>query len=127
MKFEYTAETAKSVDEATAEIERLTAEKGFRVLATHDVTATLASKGFERPPMKIVEICNAEYAYQVLQADPKISLMLPCPISVYADNGRTYISTMLPTAIATFYPNADIGSSAQAVEAVLKEIVDQAK
>jgi len=36
------------------------------VLHIHDVQATLAAKGFETEPMKIVEVCSARYASQVL-------------------------------------------------------------
>ncbi|MBI4462549.1 MAG: hypothetical protein HY653_06565, partial [Acidobacteria bacterium] len=43
--FEYTIETKQSVEAAVAAVERKAAEKGFRVLHTHDVAATLAEKG----------------------------------------------------------------------------------
>ena len=87
-KFDYTVETAKSVDEAVKVIEAKAQEKGFRVLYIHDVQATLAAKGFHIEPMKIIEVCNAGYASQVLAKDKKISLMLPCPISVFARQAR---------------------------------------
>ena len=60
-------------EQAVSAIEAKAAEKGFRVLHTHDVAATLAEKGFPREPLKIVEICNAKYASQVLNRDVKIS------------------------------------------------------
>jgi uncharacterized protein (DUF302 family) len=102
--FEYTVTTNKSFAEAVQAVEQKTAEMGFRVLHTHDVAATLAEKGFPREPLKIVEVCNAKYASQVLDKDVKASLMLPCPISVYVQAGETHISTLLPTSIAHFFP-----------------------
>lgn len=77
--FERTVTTPKWFDQA---VEAKAAEKGLRVLHTHDVAATLAKKGYPREPLKIVEICNAPYASQVLARDVKISLMLPCTICV---------------------------------------------
>lgn len=124
--FEYTVETAKSFSEAVAAVEKKSAEKGFRVLHTHDVAATLAEKGFPREPLKIVEICNARYASEVLKRDVKVSLMLPCPVSVYVEKGRTFISTLLPSTIADFYPKADLGGVAKEVETVVLEIVNEA-
>jgi uncharacterized protein (DUF302 family) len=59
-RFDYTVESARGFDETVAAVEAISAEKGFRVLAVHDVKATLESKGFARDPMKIVEICNAK-------------------------------------------------------------------
>lgn len=126
-RFDYTVETRKSFDEAVAVIEAKSKEKGFGVLHIHDVKATLASKGFDREPLKIIEICNAKYASQVLAKDIKISLMLPCPISVYAEGGKTYISTLRPKMIADFYPQADIKDIAEDVDRIVLSIVDEAR
>lgn len=126
-RFEYTVESSKSFDEAVQAVETKTAEKGFRVLHTHDVTATLAEKGFAREPLKIVEVCNAKYANEVLKADVKVALMLPCPITVYAEGGKTRISTMLPSVLAEFFPEAKIRETAEAVEKEVLAIVDEAK
>jgi len=90
--FERTVTTDKSFQDAVIAIEQKAAEKGFRVLHTHDVAATLAEKGYPRDPLKIIEICNAKYASQVLNKDVKISLMLPCPISVYVEGRRTTLA-----------------------------------
>ncbi|MBI1745822.1 MAG: DUF302 domain-containing protein [Acidobacteria bacterium] len=123
----YTVETKKSFDEAVAAVEKKTAEKSFRVLHTHDVTATLAEKGFAREPLKIVEICNARYASEVLQKDVRTAVMLPCPISVYRVGERTFISTMRPTAMAPMFPGADLEALASEVEGKIIEIVNEAK
>ncbi len=125
--FEYTVETGKNFDAAVAAIEKKSTEKGFRVLHTHDVAATLAEKGFPREPLKIVEVCNARYASEVLKKDVKIALMLPCPISVYSAGGKTFISTMLPTTLAEFYPNAGIEGVAAEVEKAVLGIINEAK
>ena len=125
--FERTVTTEKSFDEAVSTIEKKTAEKGFRVLHTHDVAATLAEKGFPREPLKIIEICNAKYASQVLDKDIKLSLMLPCPISVYVQGGKTTISTLLPTSIAEFFPQAELESLASEVERIVVAIVEESR
>ena len=126
-KFDYTVETKKSFNEAVASIESKTQEKGFRVLHTHDVQATLAEKGFQREPLKIVEICNAKYASQVLEKDIKISLMLPCPISVYTEKGKTFISALRPKVMKDFYPDAKIDQLADEVDRIVIAIIDEAK
>lgn len=125
--FERTVITEKSFDETVAAIEKKSAEMGFRVLHTHDVAATLREKGFPRESLKIVEICNAKYASQVLDKDVKISLMLPCPISVYVQDGKTHISTLLPSTIPEFYPNAHIEGLAGEVEAIVLRIIEEAR
>ncbi len=125
-KFDYTVETKKSFDDAVAAVEAKSREKGFGVLHVHDVKATLAAKGFDREPLKIIEICNAKYAHQVLAKDIKISLMLPCPISVYREGGKTFISTLRPKVISDFYPQAGIEAIAAEVDRTVLAIVDEA-
>lgn len=125
--FAYTVETSKPFDEAVKAVEQESQEKGFRVLHTHDVAATLAERGFARDPLKIVEICNARYANEVLKRDIRVALMLPCPIGVFTQRGRTFISTMLPSAIVDFFPEAAIEGIAAELEQIVLDIVEAAK
>jgi len=124
-QFEYTVSSSKGFDEVVSSVEELASKKGFRVLAVHDVQATLAAKELEIEPMKIIEICSAKYAYRVVTSEPKVSSMLPCRISVYRSGSATILTMMLPTAIAAFFPKADISDVTAEVEDLMKEIVDQ--
>ena len=124
-KFDYTVQTVKGFDQAVSAIEAKTKEKGFAVLHIHDVKAIFASKGMEHEPLKIVEICNAKYASQVLAKDIKISLMLPCRINVYVEGNKTYISALRPRLMADFYPEAGIRTIAEEVDTIVMGIVDE--
>jgi uncharacterized protein (DUF302 family) len=126
MQLDYTVKSGKSFDETVEAVTTGTAEAGFRVLFVHDVAATLAEKGFTRERVSIIEVCNAKYASQVLAADVKIGLMLPCPIMVYAESGEVFVTTMRPSLIAGFFPEADIADVAGTVESVLLGIMDKA-
>jgi len=126
MELDYTVSTAKSYADAVNAVIEKTEAHGFRVQFVHDVAETLAEKGFERDPITIVEICNAKFASQVLAADPKIGLMLPCPIMVYVEGDQTLISTMRPSLIGGFFPKAGIDDVAAEVERILIAIIDEA-
>ncbi len=125
--FQYTVKTSKSFDAAVDSVEQKSAEKGFRVLHIHDFAGTLAEKGFPREPLKVVEICNARYASEVLKRDVGIALMLPCPIAIYRQNNEIFISTMRPSTLVDFYPQAGIRDIASAVEKTVLEIVEESK
>lgn len=122
---DYVVETAKPFDEVVSSIESATAEAAFRVLAVHDVQATLQGKGFEMEPTKVIEICNAKHAHAVLTADPRISYMLPCRISVYRRDGKTFVGMMLPSIMSSFFPDADIAAVSEEVERTMKQIIDR--
>jgi len=125
--FLHVVESSKPFDEAVKAVEQKTAEKGFRVLQTHDVAGTLAEKGFQREPMKIIEICNARYASEALKKDVRLAVMLPCPICVYTEQGRTFINTFLPSAIPSFFPEAGVELLAAEVDRVVLDIINEAK
>ena len=124
---DYTVETKKSFDEAVEAVLAKSKEKSFGVLHVHDVQATLAGKGFPRGPLKIIEICHPKHAHDVLEKDVKISLMLPCPISVYVEKGKTFISALRPRLMGAFYPEAHIEAVADTVDRAIMAIVDEAK
>lgn len=126
MELDFSLESSKDFDATVAAVIAETEAANFRVQFVHDVSATLAEKGFERERVTIVELCSAKYAHAVLAADVRIGLMLPCPIMVFAEGPKVMISTMKPTLIAAFFPEADLGSVPSDVEAVITGIVQRA-
>lgn len=125
--WDYTLPTRKSVDEAVEAVERKAVENGFRVLHVHDLAAALGEKGFPREPLKIIEICNARYANEMLKKDIRTALLLPCPIAVFTENGKTCISTMLPSRMADFFPEKDISGTAAQAEVIVRKILKEAQ
>jgi uncharacterized protein (DUF302 family) len=121
------AVSSKSFDETVNAIEQLTPEHGFRVLHVHDIQASLKEKGFDLPPFKIVEMCNAKYAHALLTAHRRVGLMLPCKINVYIDDEKNVIvSGVRPTVIQEFFQGIDLGTIPQDVEVVMKSIIERA-
>ncbi|MCL4440955.1 MAG: DUF302 domain-containing protein [Firmicutes bacterium] len=127
MDFIYQVTTDKSFAEAVAAVEAQTQANGFRVLHVHDVQATLAEKGFTREPLKIIEVCNAKYAYTALQIEITVSLLMPCRINVYPMEGKTIISTIRPTSLVTMFQKPELANFANEVEGILVKIIEQSK
>ncbi|MBI3332323.1 DUF302 domain-containing protein [Candidatus Peregrinibacteria bacterium] len=127
MDFEYTVITGKDFAAALANVQEEIAKAGMRVLHVHDVQATLAEKGIQRDPYRIVEFCNAKYASEFLRADPKIGLCMPCKINVYVHEGKVLLSGMRPIVLPQFFPHVDLGDMPQEVDAVVRSIIDKAK
>lgn len=127
MEFDYTVTTQRDFDSAVLAVQEETAKAGFRVLYIHDVQQTLAEKGFTIPPMKIIEFCNAKSAYSVLQADVKMGLCLPCKINVYVQDGQTSISGMRPIILSQIFPEAQLGTLAEEIDALIKVVIDNSK
>lgn len=126
MNMSYEVESNRPFDKVVADIEKLTAEKMFRVLHIHDVKTTLEEKGFQREPLKIIEICNAKFAHEALGKSMGVSLFMPCKINVYTEEGKTKIMAMRPASIAEFMPEAGLNELAEGVDKIVTEIVDRA-
>ena len=127
MDFDYTVTTEKSFDDAVAAVEQETKKAGFRVLYIHNVAKTLAEKGFTIGSFKIIEICNAQNAYNALKADIKIGLCLPCKINVYQKDKITYISGMRPVILPQFFPKAKLGNLPTEVDEIIRKVIDRSK
>ena len=121
--FAYQLKSDKPFDEVTANLERLSPEHQFRVLAVHDVQGTLAEKGFERGPLKIVEVCNAGFAHQATQKDISVAWFMPCRFTVHTEDNQTVVTLARPTMIAEMLPEAGLNELAATVEETLKKVM----
>jgi len=127
MEFDYTIITDKTFDNAVQCVQDEIVKAGMRVLYIHDVQKTLGERGFEREPFKIVEFCNAKYAYEFLNVDAKIGLCLPCKINVYTKGGQTVISGVRPIILTQFFPDADLGEKPKEVDYIIQNIINNVK
>ncbi len=86
-----------------AAIEQVTAAlktEGFGVLTQIDVKSTLKQKidaDFRR--YMILGACNPRLAYQALNAELEIGLMLPCNVIVYETDAGSVVSIVDPQAM----------------------------
>lgn len=125
-KFAYTLESEKPFDKVVSAIEKNVAKHKFRVLAIHDVQETLAEKGLERPPLKIIEVCNAKFAHDALEMHSEVALFMPCKFAVYGENDKkTLVKLARPTMISEMLPDVGLDDLAKSVEDTLEQIMKE--
>jgi uncharacterized protein (DUF302 family) len=124
--FLYTVATTKPFEVAVDALEKKVVESGFQVIHTYDAPATGRCEGISHGPLRIVEVCNARYANDVLQRDVNVALMLPCAIVVHLEAGETLINTMRASALTAFCPGSDLDQLADNIEKIVLRIIDQA-
>ena len=84
------------VERTAEELKKAIEANGWECPAVRDLNKSMAKQGvhFDRP-VRIVELCKADYAKRVLADNPEVSTMMPCAWGVYeAPDGKVYVSGM---------------------------------
>jgi len=101
VEYYISARLETTFDEAVARVREGLSKEGFGVLTEIDVQATLKEKlDVDFRPYLILGACNPPFAYQALQAEENIGLMLPCNVIVQ-DKGAAGIAVAAVDPIAS--------------------------
>ena len=114
-----------SFDEVIARTVESLKKEGFGVLTEINVKETMKKKlNVEFRNYRILGACNPAMAYQALQIEDRIGLLMPCNVIVqeYAD-GRIEVATIDPVASMQATGNARLGPYAQAVHDKLATVL----
>ena len=125
----YIVESRKTFAQAAEDLDAAVRRNGFGVLHVHDIGATLRGKGvpFERE-CKVFEVCNPRQAAQVMQADMRLNMVLPCRISVYTGSGQTSIGMIEPDHLLRMLSDDPaLQPIANEVEAQMRRMIDEAR
>lgn len=122
----YIKTTTKNVQEAIEALEKTISLNGFGLQHIHNVTQKLKAKEVELGrECQILDICQPYIAKEILDIDPSVSAILPCSISVFEDNGQTYICVVKPSAIFPLL-NKQLSEVISKVETTIFKIIDEA-
>lgn len=84
-------------EETINQLTELVPENEWKIIQILDLQETMRKNGKDVLPVKVVEMCKPDYAYQLLSEDLQriYSNMMPCRVSVYEkSDGKIYISRM---------------------------------
>jgi uncharacterized protein (DUF302 family) len=119
--------TNKSVQEVIDCLKEVTAKYKYGIQHIHNVQETLKSKGIDLGnECQIVDICNPIVAEKFLSEDMSLSIIMPCKIAVYTQDGETMIAMNSLVQLVDDI-NPDLIELAQEVQEQLLEIIDEIK
>jgi len=112
----------EAIDLVTAELKK----EGFGILTEIDVKETLKSKiDVDFKKYKILGACNPHFAYEALQSEDKIGVLLPCNVIVQEhENGAVEISAVNPMASMSAVQNKTLGELASKVQLKLIKVIN---
>lgn len=100
-------------------------KEGFGVLTEIDVRETLKNKlDVDFRNYRILGACNPPFAYQALQLEEKIGLLLPCNVIVQeTTDGKVEAAAIDPVASMQTVGNPRLTAVAEQVRAKLKNVI----
>ena len=127
MAYYFVKNLTSSFEKAIADVTEELQKEGFGILTEIDVTATLKKKlNVDFPKYTILGACNPPFAYQALQAEPKIGTMLPCNVIVQElADGTIDVAAVDPLASMEAIRNPELQGIAEAIQLKLKKVIAQ--
>ena len=124
---QYVETSSKSVQEVVDCLKEVSSKYKFGIQHIHNVKETLKSKGIDLAnECQIVDICNPQIAEKFLSEDMSLSIIMPCKISVYTQDGETMIAINSLVQLVDDI-NPDLIEIAQEAQERLLEIIDEIK
>lgn len=116
-----TATFEKVIEKTKEELKK----EGFGVLTEIDIKTTLKKKiDVNMDNYTILGACHPPSAYQSIQSEIEIGLMLPCNVIVYQKNGEVFVSAIKPSVAMGMIENENLGAVASDIELRLKTVID---
>lgn len=115
-----------SYEQAVERVQQTLKDQGFGVLCEIDITATLKAKidvDFGKRYV-ILGACNPHLAFQALQAEAELGLLLPCNVIVYEDGEGVVVSAIDPEVALGIIGNQQLNEVAKKAGELLKQAVD---
>jgi uncharacterized protein (DUF302 family) len=114
-----------------AKVEKTVLEHGWKIPHVHDLQATMKNFGKDVRSVQVFELCNPDYAYEILKKDQErvVSNMMPCRLAVYEKkDGAVYISRMNSGTVAkpmSKVVRKTMTVAAKDVEDIIDEVINQ--
>ena len=126
MNYGYKKQTSLTFVDAVEKTKSELAKEDFGILTEIDVKATLKKKlNVDFDNYVILGACNPPFAYQALQNEKDIGLLLPCNVIVYEDSNSVFVSAILPTIAMGMVVSPHLSDIAKEVEEKLKIAIDR--
>jgi uncharacterized protein (DUF302 family) len=124
MNYGFSKSTDLLYDDAVLRVTEELKREGFGVLTVIDVQETMKKKlNVEFQKYVILGACNPPFAYQALQAEEEIGLLLPCNVIVFEKEGKTRVAAFNPMVMTKILENSAVLPVAREMKTRLERVI----
>ena len=126
MSYSFTKTVSGTFEQAIANVTEELKKEGFGVLTEIAVKATMKKKiDKDMKPYTILGACNPGYAFQAIESENLIGLMLPCNVLVREiENGKIEVSAIDPVKSMMAVENNNLHGIATEVRSKLSKVIE---
>ena len=111
----------EAINKTTEELKK----EGFGLLSDIDLAAKMKEKlGKDMPAYRILGACHPASAYEVIQLEPEIGLMLPCNVIVRQLDEGVQVAATRPSVVMGMIGNPNLTAMANEVEEKLQKVIN---
>jgi uncharacterized protein (DUF302 family) len=125
LKYGFRKEVDCSFDAAVDRVRKALQEQGFGVQAEINISKALQEKlGIEVPRSLILGACNPQLAWKAMQAEPDVTLLLPCNVTVKQSGQAVEVAVIDAGKMMEFVGNPALQGIAEEVNRRLRAVLD---
>jgi uncharacterized protein (DUF302 family) len=114
-----------SFDSAVQRAQESLKSEGFGILCEIDIKEKLKEKlGVDFANYRILAACNPPLAYNSLQQEMNIGLLLPCNVVVYEKDGKTVVAAIDANKMLSIVGNSALIAIAEQANEKLQRVID---
>ncbi len=89
------SESRYGIEETCERLQAAIEANGWKYPGVRNMNDSMAKEGVTmEAQVRIVELCKADYAKDVLVTNPEVSTLMPCAFGVYEKDERVYVTGM---------------------------------
>jgi len=121
---------SSSFSDTVERVRAALATQGFGVVSEIDIQATLKKKiDVDVPAQLILGACNPQHAHRAMQAEPSVSVLLPCNVVVReaGDGSGTIVEMIDPQTMVQITDNPEMRAVADEIGKMLDAALTEIK
>ncbi|MDD5083408.1 MAG: DUF302 domain-containing protein [Candidatus Moranbacteria bacterium] len=124
-KYGYSIQLPGAFSQAVEAVKGAFAVEGFGVLSEINMKEKMKEKlGKEMDEYVILGMCNPTLAFQALESEQEIGLMLPCNVIVYRNGDETIVSAQQPKLMLGVTGNAALEDAADEADKHIVKVLE---